>query len=110
MKDLKSYVKSVNSKQKDGVYHIGEDSCAVGTDKQCNVSQQDRQNIEEAVNKYGSMSEEQLMNELGKEVSKGTQNGTITRESMQQFYDTVSPMLNQEQLAKLRNIIRNLNI
>ena len=56
------------------------------------------------------MNESQLYDELFKEVVKGKQNGTLTREGLMNFYNTVTPMLNPEQRKKLDDIIKKLNI
>ena len=56
------------------------------------------------------MSENQLYEELFKEVVKGKQNGTLTREGLMNFYNMVTPMLNEQQRLKLDEIIKKLNI
>ena len=56
------------------------------------------------------MSENQLYDELFKEVVKGKQNGTLTREGLMNFYNMVIPLLNEQQRQKLDEIIKKLDI
>ena len=74
------------------------------------VSQSDEENIREKVDYYSNMSENQLYEELFKEVVKGKQNGTLTKEGLMNFYNMVTPMLNEQQRLKLDEIIKKLNI
>ena len=74
------------------------------------VSQNDEENIREKVDYYSSMSENQLYDDLFKEVVKGKQNGTLTREGLMNFYNMVIPLLNEQQRQKLDEIIKKLDI
>lgn len=74
------------------------------------VSKSEEENIREKVDYYSSMSENQLYEELFREVVKGKQNGTLTREGLMNFYNMVIPLLNEQQRQKLDEIIKKLDI
>lgn len=61
------------------------------------------------VDNYSRMSESQLMNEMNKLAFQGKNNGTVTAESLQSFYNQVSPMLSQQQRTKLKQLINSLS-
>ena len=48
------------------------------------------------------------MRELSKEIAKGKQEGSFTKESADNFVKTVSPMLNSAQKKKLDAIMRQM--
>ena len=74
------------------------------------VGDSQEENIRKKVDYYSSMNENQLYDELFKEVVKGKQNGTLTREGLMNFYNMVTPMLNEQQRVKLDEIIKKLDI
>ena len=63
---------------------------------------------EEAVKKYSSMSEEQLMQELFR-VGR-VSSGNVSASELDAFYNRVKPMLTNEQSAKMKNLIMQLKI
>lgn len=61
---------------------------------------------EEAIGKYGSMSEEQLLQELFR---VGTvSGGNVTASEYDDFYRRVQPFLTPEQSAKMKSLIMQL--
>lgn len=61
--------------------------------------------LEEELNKYSSMSEERLMQEMFTLVDNGRKNGTLDNEKLEAFFNSASCMLNSEQITKLRYLI-----
>ena len=55
-----------------------------------------------------SMSPDQLTAMLFDEVAKAKAQGTLSDADLQRFCDSVAPMLNEEQAAKLQQLIRSL--
>lgn len=100
MKDSKKYCRFNNDNNTQNSQHSGGER----------VSQSEEENIREKVDYYSSMSENQLYDELFKEVVKGKQNGTLTREGLMNFYNMVIPLLNEQQRQKLDEIIKKLDI
>ena len=61
--------------------------------------------LEEELNKYSHMSEERLMQEMFALVDNGRKNGTLDNEKLEEFFNSASCMLNNEQITKLRYLI-----
>lgn len=61
--------------------------------------------IESQINKYSSMSEERLMQEMFNLVNQGKQNGTLDNQKLDEFFNSASCMLTNEQKTKLRSLI-----
>ncbi|NLL56443.1 MAG: hypothetical protein GX242_04440 [Clostridiales bacterium] len=69
-------------------------------DNQQNISPQD------ALNKYSQMSENELMTELFKEGSVSS--GKVSAQELDNFYNSASGYLNQEQRNKMKMLIEQL--
>ena len=69
-------------------------------------------NVEKQVNqnydKYNKMSQNQLMNELQKEVMNSKNNGDINPKLLENFYDQMSPNMSVEQSNRLRTLINGI--
>ena len=63
---------------------------------------------EEKVERYGAMSEDELINELISSVRAQKANNTFDPNQLEMLVSTVSPRLNAEQQAKLRDLVRLL--
>ena len=61
--------------------------------------------LEEELNKYSHMSEERLRQEMFALVDNGRKNGTLDNEKLEEFFNSASCMLNNEQITKLRYLI-----
>ncbi|MDE6189003.1 MAG: hypothetical protein K2G37_01785 [Clostridia bacterium] len=61
--------------------------------------------LEEELNKYSHMSEERLMQEMFTLVDNGRKNGTLNNEKLEEFFNSASCMLNNEQITKLRYLV-----
>ncbi len=69
-------------------------------------STKDKTSLNDALNQYGSMNEEQLMAELFKKGSLS--NGKVSEEELDSFYNNALPYLTKEQAEKMRNLIIQL--
>ena len=54
---------------------------------------------------YSRKSDDELLDEIIKNVNQGRVNGTFSEEQLRQFEQSVAPMLNVEQRKRLRNVI-----
>lgn len=70
-----------------------------------NFSPQNQGALEDEINKYSHMSEERLMQEMFALVDNGRKNGTLDNEKLEQFFNSASCMLNNEQITKLRYLV-----
>ena len=61
--------------------------------------------LESEINKYSNMSEERLMQEMFALVDAGRQNGTLDNAKLEEFFNSASCMLSNEQIVKLRSLI-----
>ena len=62
--------------------------------------------LSSAPKEYAGKNEDELMSELTKSIAAGKKDGSITQDSLRQFVSTVSPMLNNQQKAKLNDILK----
>lgn len=58
------------------------------------------------IKKYDGFSEEQLIDELVKNVKKSKDSGSYSSEQMKTFIDMVSPQMTAEQRTKLNNLVK----
>lgn len=61
--------------------------------------------LQDEINKYSSMSEERLMQEMFRLVEEGRKNGTLDNAKLEEFFNSASCMLSGEQITKLRSVI-----
>ncbi len=61
--------------------------------------------LESEINKYSNMSDERLMQEMFALVDAGRQNGTLDNAKLEEFFNSASCMLSNEQIVKLRSLI-----
>jgi|GEM_PF-4172974 len=73
-----------------------------------NGSAQTTDNIEDTVKKYSEKSESELYSELFSLAEKGKKDGTFNENSIKEFEQTLAPVLNDEQKAKLEQILNSL--
>ncbi|MFA5449325.1 MAG: hypothetical protein WC292_02690 [Clostridia bacterium] len=66
------------------------------------------QTTEEAIQKYGSLSEEQLMNEMFTLAAEERQRGDLTNEKLDDFYNQAKGMLTPEQAERMKELILQL--
>lgn len=96
MKDFRSYVNDNQEKKMDESM-IPE-----------NVTDQEKQQVKETIDKYSGYSEEQLMQELSTRVSQQKQQGKFNENELEGFINKVSPMLNREQRRKLADVAKKI--
>ena len=60
----------------------------------------------EAMEKYGGMSEDALIEQLVSQVASAKQNGTYNAGQMQAYIQMLSPHLSEQQRNKLDNVLR----
>ena len=72
--------------------------------QQPGAGNQDVQDITDVINRYSENSPDELIGEL----MNAKQSGQINDADMQNFLNTVSPMLTGQQLAKLNEVIQRL--
>ena len=65
----------------------------------------DTQNVEDMINQRQNRTEKELMDELMANVKKSKAEGRFSEKDMQNFKNTVSPMLTSEQKKKLDEIL-----
>lgn len=61
-------------------------------------------NLEETIEQYQNKDEDELMGDLFDMVEQGRKDGSFSEESLEQFIQNVSPMLDAEQKKKLSSI------
>ena len=64
--------------------------------------------IKEAYDKYKNLSEDELLSTPFKEVDKQKQNGTFDLENLKSLVSSMSPMLTDEQLNNINNLLERL--
>jgi len=64
--------------------------------------------IEKFLLNYGKMSEEELMAEMLKIVAEKKKNGTFDANKVRTLADVLTPFLNNEQVAKMKNLLNFL--
>ena len=64
------------------------------------------ENIRKTAEKYGNMSDDDLLSNILKTANQNKANGSLSEESLRQFVNSVSPMLNQEQKSRVEKSIR----
>lgn len=62
--------------------------------------------LTKALNKYGNMNEDALVEQLVTQIRTSKQNGTYNPEQMQGYITLLSPHLSSSQSEKLKNIIK----
>lgn len=66
------------------------------------------QQLQQTLNKFKSMSQNDLMTELLKETNKQKQNGNLNDKKLQDLSNQLKPMLDSSQQAKLDEILKML--
>lgn len=72
-----------------------------------NLSKQGKK-VEKLYNHYKGMSEDELVSELFKYVSKEKENGTFDYDALCNMLEKISPFLSDEQKLKMKQIMENL--
>jgi hypothetical protein len=91
LKDLKGFIKNKR-----------------GCKEDVNIDPKKEADVKKTFEKYQNKSEGELMSELMRSVEQGKADGTFTPEALSSFIGQVSPMLNEEQKRKLKNITGKL--
>lgn len=65
-------------------------------------------NLQESLNKYQNLSQDELMTELFKEAGRLKQNGSLNENSLNMLQNTLAPMLNNEQNKQLKDILNRI--
>lgn len=73
-----------------------------------NISQESQQNLNDAVNFYGQMSQDDLMKNLVMEVNKQKQNGTFDAQKLENAVDSLGLFLTPQQKKNIKEIINQL--
>lgn len=70
---------------------------------------QNRDDVRKKAEEYAAKSDDELLKEIMKTASQGKANGTLNEEQLKAFAQSVSPMLNEEQKARLKNVLDMIN-
>lgn len=92
-------------------YNINNNNTSVGQNSGSRNSNNERkieQEVEKDLNRYGNMSQSQLMQELLKVAEEEKRKGNLTPEMLDTFYQTVTPAMDDEQRRKMNGIINEL--
>ena len=80
-------------------------------DKDINKNEKiDTKSAEKLVEHYKNFSQEELMKELFKVANSEKENGTLTKEKLQDIRSTIVPYLNDSQINFLDMLIEKLNV
>lgn len=75
-----------------------------------NIGEQtNTKNVEELYNKYKDKSENELLDELLKNVSQQKQNGTYNYSNILSMVQNIMPYLNEHQKQKIQEILSKIN-
>ncbi len=66
-------------------------------------------NMQDSLNTYSKMSEEELFSKFKETVAQEKANGTFDLNALENFYNTASIMLTPEQKAKMRLLIDEIS-
>ena len=69
-----------------------------------------RRTYDDTVKRMRGKSQKELMDEIVKEADKARREGRLDGERLKNFYDTVEPMLDKNQLKKLKEIISVIDV
>lgn len=64
--------------------------------------------VEDAVNSRKNKSQDELLSEIIENTTKQKKEGTLKDSDLDNFYNSVAPMLNNDQLGKLKSIMKML--
>ena len=67
-------------------------------------TQADHQDLKKTAESYRGKSDEEMLSEIIKMANQGKANGTFSEEQLQRFTQSVSPMLTEEQKARLQKV------
>jgi hypothetical protein len=65
--------------------------------------------IKEKLKRYEGKSRGDIMSELTRAIEKGKRDGTLSISELENYYKMASPMLNDEQRKKMREIIDGIS-
>jgi len=68
----------------------------------------DKEDIKKTAEQYASKSEDQLLSDIVKMANANKASGELTDDKLLDFEKRVAPMLNNEQRARLHNVIKML--
>jgi len=94
-KDLRSFKNEKQNKAKD--FDLGKTQKEHG---------EDAGTLREEMVKYDGKSESELMAELKKKVKEGREEGTLSGEQLDSFYDKAAPILDDDMKKRLEALIR----
>ena len=69
-----------------------------------------RRTYDDTVKRMRGKSQKELMDEIVREADKARRDGRLDGERLKHFYDTVAPMLDKNQLKKLKEIISVIDV
>lgn len=65
--------------------------------------------IRETAEKYAQKNDPDLLREILQAANNGKKDGSLSEEKLRQFVTSVSPMLNDEQRARLNSVVEMIN-
>ena len=68
-----------------------------------------RDDLRKTAEKYANKSDSDLLREIMRAASKSKQDGSLSQEHLSRFVASVSPMLNEEQRARLSGVVEMIN-
>lgn len=87
------------------------DYCAKGSapqDKGAAPQESDNESTQQLLDKYSTMNEEQLMQEMFRNASASRANGTLNDNMLDDFYNNACGYLTPEQSERMKELIREL--
>jgi hypothetical protein len=77
--------------------------------KPSDFDKQKETDLKERLKRYEGKSKGEIMSELMQAVENGKRDGTLSISELERYYQTASPMLNDEQRKKMREIIDGIS-
>lgn len=70
-----------------------------------NVDENLKKTFDDTVKRSKNMSQKELMDEILRQAAEDKRSGKLSNNDLQNFYNSVAPMLNAEQIKKLKDIM-----
>lgn len=77
---------------------------------QSNINTNDKAKLQDTISKYMGKSENDLMSEFASTAAKMKAEGKLNKKEIDEFYNKIKGFLNEEQLEKLKSLIKMLEV
>ena len=81
---------------------------AAKNDNNANNEQEAKEKFENMYDKYQNKNQNEIQNELIRMVAENKANGNLTNDDLDNFYNSMSGMLDKQQKENLKNLIEEL--